>query len=176
MRDQIVSRRPAGVRYFQSEEGRVILGLERANHAGHAPSWYGLTHTRAPAASPGSFHAIALMYTLSVGPRDTFVVRERGGFAWSIWHPPDKSVLIAAASAPHWAVATAASLLPLAWLAVRLRARRHRRRRSPGRCPTCGYDCRATPTRCPECGTASKPAEAAQPATTTTTTTAPPPR
>jgi hypothetical protein len=30
-----------------------------------------------------------------------------------------------------------------------------RRRRAAGRCPTCGYDLRATPGRCPECGTAA---------------------
>ena len=42
-------------------------------------------------------------------------------------------------------------LLPLSLLG----ARRCFRRRTPpaGRCPTCGYDLRATPGRCPECGT-----------------------
>jgi rubrerythrin len=27
-----------------------------------------------------------------------------------------------------------------------------RRHWNPSRCPTCGYDLRATPDRCPECG------------------------
>jgi hypothetical protein len=41
-------------------------------------------------------------------------------------------------------------------LAAALFAWRYRRRANliPGRCPTCGYDLRATPHCCPECGTA----------------------
>jgi hypothetical protein len=41
----------------------------------------------------------------------------------------------------------------LVWIIAR------RRRHDPGRCPTCGYDLRASPGRCPECG--EVPGEAA---------------
>jgi hypothetical protein len=43
---------------------------------------------------------------------------------------------------------------PTLWLALRLRKRM---RKSPGLCPTCGYDLRATPDRCPECGATPQP-------------------
>ncbi len=50
---------------------------------------------------------------------------------------------------PHWSVTLLFAIAP----ALRLRgAIRSRRRHRAGRCPTCGYDLRATPDRCPECG------------------------
>lgn len=52
-----------------------------------------------------------------------------------------------------WPLA-ASAVLPARWLWLRVRARRRSR---SGRCPTCGYDLRATTERCPECGTASSP-------------------
>jgi hypothetical protein len=42
----------------------------------------------------------------------------------------------------------------LGWTSFARPTRRQRRIRD-GRCPTCGYDLRATPGRCPECGMAS---------------------
>ena len=51
---------------------------------------------------------------------------------------------------PCWVPALVTAVLPVAWLAGRVR---RRRRRMLSLCPTCGYDLRATPERCPECGT-----------------------
>jgi hypothetical protein len=50
---------------------------------------------------------------------------------------------------PYWAVVVMLAMAPI-WQLVR--ALRRRRRPSPGHCPSCGYDLRATPERCPECG------------------------
>ena len=46
-------------------------------------------------------------------------------------------------------------LLPALSLAIVILSAR--RPRDPSRCPTCGYDLRATPDRCPECGTVGSP-------------------
>ena len=61
---------------------------------------------------------------------------------------------------PHWSLALATLVLPVAYAA---RQRTAYRLNKPGRCAACGYDLRATPQgpeaggalldRCPECGT-----------------------
>jgi hypothetical protein len=50
---------------------------------------------------------------------------------------------------PYWSLAACTAALPGLWLARRLR---RARAAAGGRCPSCGYDLRATPDRCPECG------------------------
>ena len=60
---------------------------------------------------------------------------------------------------PHWLLALAFCLTPILWLNRVARSWRMRCRTSQGRCPTCGYDLRATPERCPECGMAVPPAQ-----------------
>jgi hypothetical protein len=56
-------------------------------------------------------------------------------------------------TSPCWAVTLVLSLLPSgrSYCVVR-EWRRTRLLGNTGRCPTCGYDLRATPDQCPECG------------------------
>jgi hypothetical protein len=55
---------------------------------------------------------------------------------------------------PYWFPAIAFGGLPLIGMVILIR---RRRRVTPGRCASCGYDLRATPQggRCPECGSVS---------------------
>jgi hypothetical protein len=59
---------------------------------------------------------------------------------------------------PFWLLVAVLAPLPAARAGVsarhRLRLRTAAHRIGTGRCPTCGYDLRATPDRCPECGRA----------------------
>jgi hypothetical protein len=55
------------------------------------------------------------------------------------------------------------AVLPAVWAGRLLRRRRQRRWNSSGRCPSCGYDVRATPGRCPECGTLGRVVPGAPP-------------
>jgi hypothetical protein len=63
---------------------------------------------------------------------------------------------------PHWAAVLLCAIPPACFVFVRHRTRA---RSDTGRCPTCGYDLRATPERCPECGAVPD----GKAATTTTT-------
>lgn len=54
---------------------------------------------------------------------------------------------------PSWFAVLSTQVIPAIWY---LKWRQRRSRSRAGRCPSCGYDLRATPGRCPECGTETK--------------------
>jgi hypothetical protein len=88
-------------------------------------------------------------------------LRGRSAADWQVWHAYERSFLgfafqwqgartaCFAVVMPHWFAILMFAALPAAeWR----RRRRSGSRRRSGRCPSCGYDLRATPGRCPECG------------------------
>jgi hypothetical protein len=98
--------------------------------------------------------ALAVCYLIAVWLRMYLMVRaERAAVVAR--HGPGARVPDASAFSvmppSFWILSLACSVLPIFWLARRLRSRRS----LPGRCSQCGYDLRATPDQCPECGAMS---------------------
>lgn len=75
------------------------------------------------------------------------------GFAYKRWDTPGM-LSLRALTIPYWSIILLFAIAPALWLIKRLL---RSRRLSSNRCPTCGYDMRATPSRCPECGTPAPP-------------------
>jgi hypothetical protein len=71
------------------------------------------------------------------------------GFAYKRWDTTGM-LSLRALTIPDWFISLLFAIAPAIWLIKRLR---RSSRLSSNRCPTCGYDMRATPNRCPECGT-----------------------
>jgi len=90
---------------------------------------------------------------------------------WSLWgfnysRIQNPMLMARIFTVPIWSLALIFAMLPTVGLVKRLR---RSSRLSANRCPTCGYDMRATPERCPECGTPS----ASPPSTTARVTISP---
>lgn len=124
-----------------STGGRILFDTERHVDVSRVPNWRGCTFSNEPYASQPQWvdqptvtrwHAAGFRVSQSYSATGDGTVAE--------W---------AAVTVPYWALASAASLVPvLVWGRALVR----RRRGGLGRCQRCGYDLRATPGRCPECG------------------------
>jgi hypothetical protein len=94
---------------------------------------------------PGTSAAVSFLFSMPPPTLAELCTRHAFGFGMGMDPFGNGAVVI-----PHWFIAIVSLLLPAWWLVSRHRTKRAIRM---GRCPTCGYDLRATPDRCPECGT-----------------------
>ena len=143
---------------FRSSSGMLWADIWHGSYQDRSTALYDwialqrmLTHTgfrdgNSTTVRPGAWTYSDVLPRPAVTPRSFGIhyVRKREQVAPGIEHSSLR------AGIPHGLVAALAIILPAVRTGSWLR-RRHRHR--VGRCPSCGYDLRATPGRCPECGT-----------------------
>jgi hypothetical protein len=100
-------------------------------------------------------HCFQSDLTFDMGPQEPPSVLSasafHGSYERSEWPAVAKTYLKLTFIVPYWPLAAMFGLAPTIWICRYVVRRSHRR---SGRCPSCGYDLRATPDRCPECGAA----------------------
>jgi hypothetical protein len=132
---------------FYSTQG--VLSFEAFHNTGTRPYEHGFEkrspfETSLDAPTPGQPGVRHFGSLLGI----TWYVTDGGLWKWGeVYKLPQYRVLLV----PFRFFAILFLLLPVIHFFRRKRSRRLFRER--GRCPSCGYDLRATPDRCPECGT-----------------------
>lgn len=121
---------------------RGILRLEHGTYAADKPGWSYVTYAIKDRSG--------LWPELTTRDRGGGPLKRLGFGTAAIDYYSDGKMRRYALYLPHWAAALSFAILPTLTFSQAIRCRR---RSARGRCPSCGYDLRATPDRCPECGT-----------------------
>ena len=144
-----------GRSYLTSEGGGVALWID------HAAGVSGYRRNSAPVTASPRYLDIELGRTPSAGlARRLKFGYDRSGYSPAAaaslpFTPPTPGAAYwprrTLVVAPYWSLALPPAVLAIAlWLVARRLFRRTLA--AEGRCPSCGYDLRASPDRCPECG------------------------